>query len=112
MKTIRVRGGRPLRGEVTVSGSKNAALPIIFSCILTRGVSKIENLPDIGDVRIALKILSDFGALITRDGSNVTINTEKLAYVVPKSELVSKIRASTYLIGACLSRFGICHILI
>ena len=110
MNKIIIQGGKPLRGEITVSGSKNAALPIIFSCILTRGVSKIENIPDIGDVRVALEILSDFGARITREGNFVTINTEKLAYVMPKSELVSEIRASTYLIGACLSRFGICHI--
>ncbi len=110
MKKIEIEGGSPLFGEITVSGSKNAALPIIFSCILTKGISKIENLPDIGDVHVALELLSDFGAKILYEANTLIVNTENLVYVVPKSELVSEIRASTYLIGSCLSRFGLCHL--
>ena len=111
MNKITVKGGIPLNGKIAVSGSKNAALPIIFSCILTNGVNEIENLPDIGDVRVALKILSDFGARIEKCGEVTYIDTRNLCYHEPKRELVSSIRASTYLIGSCLSRFGICPIL-
>lgn len=111
MKKITVHGGARLFGRVAVSGSKNAALPVIFSCILTNGVNRIENLPDIGDVRVALDILCDMGAGITKDGDSVLIDTRSLRYSEPKPEQVSKIRASTYLLGACLSRFGLCHIL-
>lgn len=110
MKILKVRGGCPLGGQIRVAGSKNAALPIIFSCILVNGVSEIENLPDIGDTRIALQILCDMGASIHKIGNTTYIDTRGLRYVKPRDELVEKIRASTYLIGACLGRFGICHV--
>ena len=110
MKILKVRGGHPLNGCIRVAGSKNAALPIIFSCILINGVSKIENLPDIGDTGIALDILCDMGAVIHKVGDTTYIDTRDLRYTKPRDELVEKIRASTYLIGACLGRFGICHV--
>lgn len=110
MRLFRVRGGRSLSGEISVSGSKNAALPIIFSCILINGVSEIRNLPDIGDTRVALEILGDMGAGVSRFGEVTYIDTRSLYYSRPNPTLVSRIRASTYLLGACLGRFGICHI--
>ena len=58
MKTAIIRGGTPLIGEVAVSGSKNAALPIIFATAVTRGVSRIHGVPHIGDIAVALDILS------------------------------------------------------
>lgn len=108
MKKIIIEGGHPLVGNVAVSGSKNAALPIIFSCILTNGISEIKNLPDIGDVRIALQIISSLGANVNKEGDVTYIDTRNLSYRTPDASLVSKIRASTYLIGSCLSRFGKC----
>lgn len=101
-----IHGGRRLTGEVRVSGSKNAALPIIFASLITHGVSEIHNLPDISDVRCALMIAKSFGARISvRDGVAI-IDTRALEYVTPPIELVSSLRASTYLIGAGLVRFG------
>ena len=111
MKIITLRGGNRLIGDVSISGSKNAALPIIFACILTKGLSEIRNLPDIGDVRVALDLLRSFGARIFREDGITYVDTEELSYAPPDSRLVSKIRASTYLLGACLSRFGRCPIL-
>ena len=111
MKRIVVNGGIPLHGEITVSGSKNAALPIIFACILTNGVSEIEDLPNIGDVRVALDLLRSFGALIESHGRITFIDTRELSYTSPDLCLVEKIRASTYLLGSCLSRFGRCPIM-
>lgn len=101
-----IRGGGKLSGEICVGGSKNAALPIIFSCILIYGKSTLTNVPDITDVEIALDILRDFGALTERVGDKVTIDTTKLVYKTPNEAKVSKLRASSYLIGASLSRFG------
>lgn len=101
-----IHGGKTLSGEISVGGSKNAALPIIFSCILIRGISTLTNVPDIADVDVALDIVSSFGAKITRDRGKVILDTEHLTYRVPDVESVSKIRASSYLIGATLSRFG------
>lgn len=110
MKRIIVNGPSRLVGEVSVSGSKNAALPIIFATVITRGISKIQRLPNIGDVQVALEIIRSFGAVITKLGDVTYIDTRELSYRVPDENLTSKIRASTYLLGACLSRFGKCRI--
>jgi len=101
-----INGGKKLFGEITVDGSKNAALPIIFACITINGVSVISNIPDIADVDVAFEILRRFGARIERSSDTVKIDTRNLEFSVPDEALVSKIRASSYLIGACLSRFG------
>lgn len=110
MAKLTVFGGRTPHGRVRISGSKNEALPVIFSTILMRGVSEIENLPDILDVRVALRIIECFGARIERVGDILKIDTEKLSYAEVPLELSSRLRASTYLIGSMLSRFGKCPI--
>ena len=99
-------GGNKLCGDVKISGSKNAALPIIFSAISLRGISKIENVPEISDVFVAFDILRDFGAEIHYADGTAVINTSTLEYKIPRADLLSRIRASSYLIGACLARFG------
>ena len=101
-----IRGGKTLCGEVTVSGSKNAALPIIFASLITHGVSEIYNLPDISDVRCALDIIKEFGAEVSICEGVAYINTANLEYRRPSDGKVSELRASTYLLGACLARFG------
>lgn len=111
MKSLVINGTNPLYGEILVSGSKNAALPILFATIITDGVSEIENLPDIGDVRVTLDILRGFGAVVRSEGSSTFIDTSHLRYSPPSTALVSRIRASTYLIGSCLSRFGECRLM-
>ncbi len=105
-----INGGKPLSGEITVSGSKNAALPIIFSSMLIDGVTVLSNVPEIGDVDVALDILRAFGARILRTADKLSIDTSRLIYTVPSEELVSKIRASSYLLGATLGRFGIAQL--
>ena len=110
MKSFVILGGKPLVGNVTVSGSKNSALPILFATVIARGESIIENLPKIGDTEAALTILSELGADIRLDGNTARINTESLVYSEPSSALTSLIRASTYLIGSLLARFGRCRL--
>ena len=105
MSAFTVYGGVPLIGDVTVSGSKNAALPILLATLVTRGVSVIHRVPDIGDVRCVTEILSAYGADVMRDGGTLTVDTRELHYAEP-SDICSSIRASTYLIGASLGRFG------
>ena len=106
MSSLVVTGGKSLSGEISVSGSKNAALPLIFSSIAINGVSTLSEVPDISDVRISLEILKCFGAEITRCGKTLVIDTRYLKYCEPDTSLVEKLRASTYLLGAMLSRFG------
>ncbi len=106
MSSFVVTGGKSLSGEISVSGSKNAALPLIFSTIAINGVSTIFDVPDISDVEVAIRILEDYGAEVTRCGKTLVIDTRYLSYCEPSAELVGKIRASTYLLGASLARFS------
>lgn len=105
-QSLVIRGARPLCGEVTVGGSKNAALPLIFATVLTRGVCRLHHVPDIRDCADALSILSDMGARVSREGEDVSVDTTNMTYCVPDERKVGCIRASTYLLGACLGRFG------
>ncbi len=110
MSNVIIRGGIPLRGEIIPSGSKNAALPILFATVVTRGISRLYNVPDIGDVRVALEILRRLGADIRYADDALIVDTTSLRYVKIPRELTSRIRASSYLIGACLARFGCFHL--
>jgi len=106
MSSFIVTGNRSLSGEISISGSKNAALPLLFSTIAIEGVSSFSSVPDIADVRVALEILECFGAEVTRCGKTLVIDTRYLKYCEPPAVLVNKLRASTYLLGAMLARFG------
>ena len=107
MKKIVINGGKPLFGEISISGMKNAAMPIIYACLLVKGDCFIDNLPNIRDVRICLEIIESMGAEVERLGENsVRINCDNAVGGTAPSELVSKIRASYYLLGAELGRFG------
>ena len=106
MEKIVINGGVPLCGSVAVSGSKNAALPLIYAALALRGVSYIDNLPDIEDVRVSLRILRGFGVKIEKRGGAVMIDSTDAEYSPPSDELVSELRASSYLLGACLAAFG------
>ena len=106
MGKLTVFGGIKPFGTVKISGSKNESLPIIFSTVLMRGVSEIENLPDILDVRVAIEIIEKLGARVERRDNLVKVDTRELTYTELPSSLTSRLRASTYLIGAMLSRFG------
>ncbi len=110
MSEIKLIGGNKLFGEIEPDGSKNASLPIIFATIATRGVSELIGVPDIGDVRVAIDIITSFGIKVERAENTLKIDTRLATYTEPNKNLTSKIRASSYLIGGCLSRFGIFHL--
>ena len=104
---IIISGGKPLVGEIPVSGMKNAAVAIVLSTILTEDKCIIENLPDIADIQISLKILEEIGVKVTKlDKNTVEIDATCVTPGIAPYELVSKMRASYYLIGAELGRFG------
>ena len=107
MAKYEIHGGIPLTGTVTISGAKNAAVAILPAALLVKGVCRVENVPDIADVRILLDILQDMGAVISREvGGVVTLDCTNITDLNPNPELVRKMRASYYLMGALLSRFG------
>ena len=102
-----IRGGKPLNGTVTISGAKNAAVAILPATLLVNGTCRIENVPDISDVRLLLEILDDMGAVIRRLSPNtLEIDCTHVRDSEASDALVRRIRASYYLIGAQLGRFG------
>ncbi len=102
-----IRGGRPLYGEVNIGGMKNSALPILFGTVAVGGICTIENIPDVSDIFLTFEILREIGAkirLVTTD--TAIIDTRDVFVRSPSVGLVDKMRASTYLLGAMLGRFG------
>ena len=109
MEKFIINGGKPLFGQVEISGSKNAALPIIYACVLVKGKCILENIPDISDLRNSFRILAAAGAKIERiDRSTYAIDCTDFEVGTSdrELELVSKIRGSYYLLGAEFGRFG------
>ena len=104
---IIIRGGTPLVGDISISGMKNAALPIIFATVLIKGDCILDNIPDVSDIATALKILSTMGAEVEQlSPTTVRVNAERLEQGSSPYELVQRLRGSTYLLGAELGRFG------
>ena len=102
-----VQGGKPLFGEVEISGAKNAAVAIIPAALLVDGVCRIENIPQISDVTLSLKILEHLGAGIrVINRHTVEIDASRIRSTRTSYELARKMRASYYLIGSLLGRFG------
>ena len=102
-----IKGGTALHGEVEISGAKNAAVAIIPAALMVDGVCCIENIPQISDTDMLLTRLRDLGAKVRfLNKSTVEIDCTKVRYQDAPYELMRKIRASYYLIGAMLGRFG------
>lgn len=106
MEQYIIKGGKPLKGEVLISGYKNAALGIIAAAIMTDETVKIENIPNISDIEILLQIIEGLGAKVDRINKNtIKINASNIHTVKADSDSVRKIRGSYYLVGALLGRF-------
>ena len=102
-----INGGAPLRGEVEISGAKNAAVAIIPAALLVDGVCRIENIPQISDADMLLTILSHLGSRVRFiNRTTIEIDSSSARCVDAPYDLTRKIRASYYLIGAMLGRFG------
>ena len=107
MDKIFVQGREKLYGSIKISGMKNSALPILFATLLVKGESIIDNIPVVNDVHNTLKILSDMGADIKYESvHSVRINTKNIDPDFISMNLVSKMRASSYLMGVLLALFG------
>ena len=102
-----IHGGKPLNGEVEVSGAKNAAVAIIPATLMVNGVCRLENIPQISDADMLMTILEHLGAKVrVVNPSTVDIDCTDVRYTDAPYDLMRKIRASYYLIGAMLGRFG------
>ncbi len=107
MSYFKITGGTPLYGTIAVSGSKNAALPIVCAAVLAGEPCRIENLPDIEDVHRIIEILSAMGATIEQPCPSVAvIDPRSITEYRVSNEMASKLRASYYMLGALLGRYG------
>ena len=105
MDKLVIKGKTPLKGEVKISGAKNAAVAILPAALLIDGICTIDNLPNISDVKLLCEIIEELGAKITWTSKHsITIDSRNISCTRAPLELTRKFRASYYLIGSLLGR--------
>ena len=105
MSSYIIEGGRRLEGEVEVSGSKNASLPILAATILNKGNTKLYNVPNIHDTKITQEILKYLGCKIKKNNGKIEINSKKIIKREIPEQLMRQMRSTVILAGAILGRF-------
>ncbi|HNP37169.1 MAG TPA: UDP-N-acetylglucosamine 1-carboxyvinyltransferase, partial [Woeseiaceae bacterium] len=106
MESIAVTGGKILNGRVSVSGSKNAALPVLFSALLADGVHRFENVPQLRDIDSTEQLLASLNCSSSRRGNAMEIRVSAPAKPEAHYDLVRKMRASILCLGPLLARYG------
>lgn len=107
MDKLVISGGRRLKGHVTISGAKNAAVAILPATALSDGVCRIENVPNISDINLMCRILSDMGAEVKMINSNtIEVDPTRMVSTSAPHDLMKNMRASSYLLGVLLGKFG------
>jgi len=114
MDKLLIRGGQPLTGEITISGAKNAALPLMAACLLTDQTLVLENLPHLADITTMARLLDQHGVSIhlngtysaSRQGRTAELNAAAIASTTAPYDLVRKMRASVLVLGPLVARFG------
>ncbi|MCL0049970.1 UDP-N-acetylglucosamine 1-carboxyvinyltransferase [Thermodesulfovibrionales bacterium] len=106
MHKLIIKGGKPLRGEVGISGAKNAALPIMAASVLALGKNTIKRIPELNDVKTMGRLLSSMGIKFAYDNGDVTINSSTINNFEAPYELVKTMRASVLVLGPLMARFG------
>jgi UDP-N-acetylglucosamine 1-carboxyvinyltransferase len=106
MQKILIDGGQKLAGRVTVAGAKNAALPLLMATVLADGEHRLDNVPDVVDVRTTCKLLEGLGAAVETRGGRVRLSTCDLCCYEASYELVKTMRASVLCLGPLVGRYG------
>ncbi|MFA9217038.1 MAG: UDP-N-acetylglucosamine 1-carboxyvinyltransferase [Sphingomonadaceae bacterium] len=110
MDKLLIQGGKRLAGDITISGAKNAALPILCAGLLTSGDVELSNVPHLHDVATILKLLGQTGLKVQQDGDKVTLNGSAIDKLEAPYELVKTMRASILVLGPLLARFGVAKV--
>lgn len=110
MKYLEITGCEPLRGQVSISGAKNAALPLIVSSILAKNEVQIDNVPNVADIRTLFALLENLGAKYEFKDNHASINTATLKSTKALYDIVRKMRASILTLGPLLARFKECEV--
>ena len=106
MRVLKIEGQHTLSGTIEVSGAKNSVVALISAAILSQGIVTIDDVPDISDVEVLIKMLKSLNAKVSFADNILTIDTTELIFVPLIDEEVQKLRASYYLMGAMIGRFG------
>jgi len=107
MEQYAIKGGNPLVGEVEIGGAKNAALGILAASLMTNETVLIENLPDVRDINVMIRAMESIGVIVNRvDRHTVQVNGRNVFTNVVDGDYIRKIRASYYLVGALLGKYG------
>ncbi|HHY1436842.1 TPA: UDP-N-acetylglucosamine 1-carboxyvinyltransferase [Campylobacter jejuni] len=110
MTYLEIEGTNHLSGKVTISGAKNAALPLIVSSILAKNEVKINNVPNVADIKTLISLLENLGAKVNFENNSALLNTNTLNQTIAKYDIVRKMRASILTLGPLLARFGHCEV--
>ncbi|EOM9847464.1 UDP-N-acetylglucosamine 1-carboxyvinyltransferase [Campylobacter jejuni] len=110
MTYLEIEGTNHLRGNITISGAKNAALPLIVSSILAKNEVKINNVPNVADIKTLISLLENLGAKVNFQNNSALLNTNTLNQTIAKYDIVRKMRASILTLGPLLARFGHCEV--
>ena len=106
MQKLAIQGGNPLRGEVRISGAKNAALPIMCASLLTADTLRLTNLPDLHDVGTMRKLLQQLGVTAESATNEITFNGGKVDNWEAPYDMVKTMRAAILVLGPLVARFG------
>ena len=101
-----INGGDPLIGEITISGAKNAVLPIMAASIIKPVICTIKNVPNLRDTITMIKLLEESGAIVDFKNNILTINSIKCSNPIAPYKLVKTMRASFYMLGPFMARFN------
>ena len=110
MDSFIINGPAHLKGDVSISGSKNAALPIMAACLSKPGIYTLNNVPNLRDTRTMIKLLEIIGATVSKESNQIIINTINCNNPEAPYDLVKTMRASFYALGPLLSRFNYCKV--
>ncbi|EAL2051804.1 UDP-N-acetylglucosamine 1-carboxyvinyltransferase [Campylobacter jejuni] len=110
MTYLEIEGTNHLSGNVAISGAKNAALPLIVSSILAKNEVKINNVPNVADIKTLISLLENLGAKVNFQNNSALLNTNILNQTIAKYDIVRKMRASILTLGPLLARFGHCEV--
>lgn len=110
MTYLEIEGTNQLNGKVSISGAKNAALPLIVSSILAKNEVKINNIPNVADIKTLISLLENLGARVNFQNNIALLNTNTLNQTIAKYDIVRKMRASILVLGPLLARFGHCEV--
>ena len=110
MRSLRIWGGKPLTGQIRISGAKNAALPVLAATVCFQDVCRVQDCPMLSDVDAALEILSHLGATCHRRGRTVTVDPRPIDRWDIPDRLMQKMRGSMFFMGPLMARFGRCSL--